>query len=70
MKLPELSDLFDIQVIKKVRYIISDASHPLYDSFQTLPSGSLYRVPLAKTNRFKFSFVPYAIKVLNLNRKR
>lgn len=64
-KPPGLSDLFNKQVLRKANYFKSDISHPLHVAFQTLPSGSLHsvRVPLAKANRFKFSFVPCFISL-------
>lgn len=62
--------LYNKQLHKKAEFILSDCSHPLHHQFQFLPSGSLLRLPLAKTNRYKHSFVPSAISLLNSRRKR
>uniref|UniRef100_A0A671U0G4 Endonuclease/exonuclease/phosphatase domain-containing protein n=1 Tax=Sparus aurata TaxID=8175 RepID=A0A671U0G4_SPAAU len=58
-----LQDLYNKQLLKKANSILSDCSHPLHQQFQFLPSGSLLRLPLAKTNRYKHSFVPPAVSL-------
>ena len=68
--LKTLQDLYNKQLHKKAESILSDCSHPLHQQFQFLPSGSLLRLPLAKTNRYKHSFVPSAISLLTSSRKR
>lgn len=65
-----LQDLYEKQLFKKANSILTDFSHPLYLQFQFLPSGSLLRLPFAKTNRFKHSFVPSAVSLLNARRVR
>jgi len=41
-------------------------SHPLYSEFQFLPSGSRLRFPSVRSNRYKHSFIPTWISLLNL----
>lgn len=42
-----------------------DSDHFLHPDFSMLPSGCRYRLPKMKNNRYKYSFVPYAIRLLN-----
>lgn len=49
-----LSDLYHCAVIRKATMITADSSHPLHQSFQRLPSGRRYKVPLARKNRKPF----------------
>ena len=44
--------------------IVKDETHPLYSYITTLPHGHL-RVPWSRTERFRKSFLPYAIKLFN-----
>jgi len=60
-----MAKLYQRQALGKAQNILSEVSHPLYYEFELLPSGSRYRMPLSKTNRFKNSFVPSAVKFLN-----
>ena len=53
---------------KKCKCLISkmvkDETHPLHPYITTLPHGHL-RVPWSRTERFRKSFLPYAIKLFN-----
>ncbi|KAK7916747.1 hypothetical protein WMY93_012508 [Mugilogobius chulae] len=60
-----LSELYKRSVMRKATVIIEDASHPLHHHFSLLPSGRRYRVPLARRNIYKKSFIPTAITALN-----
>ena len=60
-----LDDLYQTALRRKARRVVSDPTHPLHHEFQMLPLGRRYRVPCAKKNLFKKSFVPSAITVLN-----
>ncbi|KAK7909723.1 hypothetical protein WMY93_014407 [Mugilogobius chulae] len=60
-----LSELYKRSVMRKATAIIEDASHPLHHHFSLLPSGRRYRVPLARRNIYKKSFIPTAITALN-----
>ena len=66
----KLTELYNRHVLKKAESIMSDSSHPLHAEFTMLPSGSRFSQPSAKTNRYKFSFVPSAISLLNSVKKR
>ena len=50
---------------RKSTQIICDPAHPFSQAFQKLPSGRRLKVPLAKKNLVKKSFVPSAILILN-----
>ena len=62
-----LTDLHRKATLRKAESILSVSAHPLHSEFQLLPSGSRFRFPSVKTNRFRFSFVPSAISLLNSN---
>ena len=61
----KLSDIFYKFSRRKAIKIVNDSSHPLNSNFTLLRSGRRYKVPLAKRNLHKFSFVPSAINILN-----
>ena len=44
--------------------IAKDKTHPLFPYITILPHGHL-RVPRCRTERFRKSFLPYAIKLFN-----
>ena len=61
-KQSSLADLCNRFVHKKAISILSANGHP---EFQLLPSKSRFRFPAIKTNRYRLSFVPSAISLLN-----
>lgn len=60
-----LQSLYDQSVLRPAQRILADPAHVLYSEYNLLPSGRRYRVPRCKLNRFKNSFVPHSIKLLN-----
>ena len=64
-KQDSLSDLYLTAVERKTARILDDAKHPLFSEFLKLQSGRRYKVPIAKKNVYKKSFIPCAISVLN-----
>lgn len=68
---PILQDIFDQATLKLASKIVVDPTHVLYNDFELLLYGmrkAKYRVPMGhrNLNRFKKSFVPLAINMLNL----
>ena len=61
----DLNILYERRVKEKAMKIISDNSHILVQYFELLPSGKRYRVPKGRSQRFKNSFVPKSINLLN-----
>ena len=61
----ELQSLFKTRAITKSNSIIRDVNHPAHTLFDLLPSGTRYRSIRTKTNRFKNSFYPTAVRLLN-----
>ncbi len=61
-----LTDLYNRQVVRKANSILSASDHPLYSEFEFLPSGLRLRFPLVKSNRYRCSFIPTAIFMLNV----
>jgi hypothetical protein len=58
-------DIFNHRIYRLANNIIKDSGHPLNCEFKLLPSGRRYGLPKIRTNRFKNSFVPLAIKMIN-----
>ncbi len=69
-QLNSLSNLYNKQLLKKTESILSDSAHALHSEFQLLLSGSRFSYPPVNTNRYKDSFIPQAIALLNSNRER
>ena len=51
----------------KMRCIIQDITHPLYDEYdkRLIHRSGRHRVPIAKTNRYSRSFIPRSISSMN-----
>ena len=60
-----LSSIYNAALKRKARHILYDPTHPLNEAFQKLPSGRRLKVPLAKKNLFKKSFIPSDILIVN-----
>lgn len=60
-----LESLYTRQLQRLASSISSDASHPLASEFQLLPSGRRLIVPRTLTTRYRNSFVPAAVSLLN-----
>ena len=57
--------IFEQTVVRQAKNIISDPSHVLNSEYELMRSGRRYRMPQCKYNRFKHSFIPLSIKMLN-----
>ncbi len=59
-------NVFIVQcVLKQVKRIPDDLSHVLHSQYELLLSGRRYRAQRCKLNRFKNSFVPVSVGILN-----
>lgn len=67
--LPSLEDIANSRGLKRARNILLDTSHPGRGLFNPLPSGRRYRVLGSRTNRFRDTFYPWAIRLLNTNKE-
>ena len=65
LQLPSLDKLYLLRLRKRSNKIINDPSHPAHNIFKPLPSGRRFRSILAKTNRYKNSLFPSAIRLLS-----
>ena len=61
-------ELFEQTTIRQAQTILSDSSHPLHSEYSLLNSGRRYRVSLCKHNRYKHSFIPLSVKLINEKR--
>lgn len=66
---PAIQDLYPSRCRKRTTNIIKDTTHPAHKLFTPLPSGKRYRSMRCKTTRFKNSFFPQAIRLLNSLKK-
>ena len=69
---PTLQTIFEETVLRQARKITTDPSHVLYSEYDLLPSGRRYRIPTKNKkrylNRYKFSFLPISVNLLNKGR--
>ena len=63
--LPDLKTLSDTRCLRRARKIIRDYSHPGHRLINLLPLGRRYRSIYARTDRFKNSFYPHSVTLLN-----
>ena len=59
----QLCDLYHLSVSRKSLSIVHGKTDPLNFCFQHPPSGRRLKVPLAKKNVYKKSFIPTAVSV-------
>jgi len=64
-KLPSIQDIYSKRCLRRARCIIKDTSHPINGLFTLLPSGRRYRSLRCHTSRFRNSFCPSAVRMLN-----
>ncbi len=64
-QLPSLEDVASTRYLSRAQNIIQDCSHPGHGLFELLPSGRRYRSAKIHTSRFRDSFFPRAINILN-----
>lgn len=62
-------ELFEQATIRQANVIASDCDHVLNGEYILLNSGRRFRLPLCKHNRYKHSFIPQSIKLLNKQRR-
>uniref|UniRef100_A0A3B1K1K8 Reverse transcriptase domain-containing protein n=1 Tax=Astyanax mexicanus TaxID=7994 RepID=A0A3B1K1K8_ASTMX len=60
-----LGDLAKQRCLMRATNIIKDQTHPSHGLFSLLPSGRRYRSLTCRTTRFRDSFYPMAIRLLN-----
>ncbi|KAL3042001.1 hypothetical protein OYC64_020043 [Pagothenia borchgrevinki] len=63
--LPAIEDIQGIRCLQRVHNIFKDTSHPANYLFVLLPSGRRLRSLRSKTSRFRVSFFPRAVTLLN-----
>ena len=61
----DLDEMYEDVVRVKLDKILDNQDHPLNVCFKMLPSGHRLNVPYSRTNRFRDSFVPKAVKFYN-----
>ena len=64
-----LENTYRERVQSKAEIILANSKHPLFSTFELLPSGSRFRYPALSKNRTKQSFIPQSISFLNKHLK-
>ena len=64
--LPSFTKLLESSIARKASKIIKDKSHPLNSEYVTSERSGRLLSKAARTERFKNSFVPHSIRVLQL----
>ena len=60
-----LQTIFEKKVLRLAQGVMSDLSHILFSEYEMLPSGRRLRACRPKSNRYKNSFLPNSIALLN-----
>lgn len=60
-----LPEMFEICTVQCANRILQDPLHVLHSEYTLMNSGRRYRVPLCRHNRYKHSFVPLSVKLIN-----
>ncbi len=61
-----IDNMYKAAVKNKSAKIIKNSCHPLHNCFKLLRSGQRLDIIYARTNRFRNSFAPSAIRILNV----
>ena len=62
---PPLQVIYEQATLRQANKIVSDPSHVLHAEYQQLPSGRRFRAPRWRVNRYRFSFIPASVGLLN-----
>lgn len=65
-----LENIYEERSLSKIDTILTDRRHPLFYTFELLPSGCRFRHPAVFKNRSKQSFIPQAISFFNKHAKQ
>ena len=60
-----LQPIFEKKVISLAHKVLTDPSHILFSEYELLPSGRRFRASRYRSNRYKLSFLPTSIALLN-----
>ena len=63
--LPTVDELYETYIMKKTRDILKDTSHPLHEFYYVAQSGCRYISERTRTNRYRNTFLPTSVRLLN-----
>ncbi|TWW65007.1 hypothetical protein D4764_22G0006540 [Takifugu flavidus] len=63
--LPAIEDIYRRRCHRRAKKVTKDSCHPAHGLFTLMPSGGRYRSLWTKTTRFRNSFFPTAVSLLN-----
>ena len=66
VQLSQLQHIYDRRVRGKANQILNCPDHPLFGEFNLLPSGRRFRLPMLRTKRARDSFIPVAIRNIDI----
>ena len=66
---PSLQSIFEKVMVNQAHKILDDPTHILHTEYELLPSGKRFRAISYKSNRFKQSFLPTSVALLNKTRE-
>lgn len=64
-KYPSLQSIFETSVLAQADKITKEPSHALFSEYKLLPSGRRYRAVRCEYARYKESFIPVSVALLN-----
>ena len=63
--LMRIEDIYRQRTVSMANKIMKDPKHPLNNEYNYLPSGKRLRVPYTRTSRYRNTFIPRSISLLN-----
>ena len=62
---PTVDELYEIYMMKKTRDVLKDTSHPLHEFYDVAQSGCRCISERTRTNRYRNTFLPTSVRLLN-----
>ena len=62
---PTLQSIYEQATLRQANKIVADPSHVLHAEYQLLPHGRRFRAHRWRVNRYRFSFIPASVRLLN-----
>ena len=62
---PTLLAIYEQCTLRQANKIVADPSHVLHAEYQLLPHGRRFRAHRWRVNRYRFSFIPASVRLLN-----
>ena len=63
-------NIYEGKVMSYANKILKDTKHPLHAEYTLLPSRERYNIQYTRTKRYRQSFIPVSVRMLNDNYKK